>query len=211
MIIYSNKLPRKFIFPNKLANEFEFSGGRKAGSHVGPNLGVSVFDYMEKLHGRSPVFYNFMYTPDFEHPVGKPLFHRLIGIVFSRIPSLIQLKNNFSMQVLRPQSLLPNLELWQYYTSEELAHGAAYDPEIIQMDYQHEEEVLAADGLHTSERKVVTLGYNKVENYIPDAFTYLLEDIHKLELELGHLPQKWKMLWEQLELPTTDSLTVNYS
>lgn len=154
-----------------------YPGGRKAGSHVGPNLGVSVFDYIEKLHARSPVFYNFLYTPDFEHPV------------------------------LRPQSMLPNLELWHYYTSEELAHGAPYDPEIIQMDNQHEEEVLAADGLHTSERKVVTLGYNKIENYVPDAFTYLLEDIHKLELELGHLPQKWKMLWEQLELPTTDSLT----
>lgn len=33
--------------------------------------------------------------------------------------------------------------------------------------------------------------------------------MHKLELELGHLPQKWKILWEQLELPTTDSLTVS--
>lgn len=48
-----------------------------------------------------------------------------------------------------------------------------------------------------------------MERYIPDAFTYLLEEIHKLELELGHLPQKWKMLWEQLELPMTDSLTVS--
>lgn len=52
--------------------------------------------------------------------------------------------------------------------------------------------------------------YNKVEHYVTDTFTYLLEEIHKLELELGHLPQKWKMLWEQLELPTTDSLTVSF-
>lgn len=54
--------------------------------------------------------------------------------------------------------MLPNLELWQYYTSEELAHGAPYDPEIIQMDNMHEEEMQAADGLRTSERKVITLG-----------------------------------------------------
>lgn len=154
-----------------------YPGGRLAGSHVGPNLGISVFDYIEKLHTRTSMFFNFMYTPDFEHPV------------------------------LRPQSMLPNLDLWQYYTSEELAHGAPYDPEIIQMDNMHEEEMQAADGLRTSERKMITLGYHKVERYIPDAFTYLLEEIHKLELELGHLPQKWKMLWEQLELPTTDSLT----
>lgn len=50
--------------------------------------------------------------------------------------------------------------------------------------------------------------YNKIEQFIPDAFTYLLEEIHKLETDLGHLPQKWKILWDQLELPNTDSLTV---
>lgn len=57
--------------------------------------------------------------------------------------------------------MLPNLELWQYYTSEELAHGAPYDPEIIQMDNMHDEEMAAADGLRRSERKVVTLGWEE--------------------------------------------------
>lgn len=44
---------------------------------------------------------------------------------------------------------------------------------------------------------------------VPDAFSHLLEEIHKLESELGHLPQKWKVLWDKLELPLTDSLTVS--
>lgn len=43
---------------------------------------------------------------------------------------------------------------------------------------------------------------------VPNQFTHLLEEIHKLETELGHLPQKWKVLWDKLELPNTDSLTV---
>lgn len=43
---------------------------------------------------------------------------------------------------------------------------------------------------------------------VPDQFTHLLEEIHKLETELGHLPQKWKVLWDKLELPNTDSLAV---
>lgn len=45
------------------------SGGRLAGSSAGPNLGQSVFDYIEKQNARSTLFYNFMYTPDTEHPV----------------------------------------------------------------------------------------------------------------------------------------------
>lgn len=45
---------------------------------------------------------------------------------------------------------------------------------------------------------------------VPDQFSHLLEEIHKLETELGHLPQKWKVLWDKLELPNTDSLAVSY-
>lgn len=47
-----------------------------------------------------------------------------------------------------------------------------------------------------------------IDNLVPNAFSYLLEEVHRLEAELGHLPQKWKVLWDKLELPTTDSLTV---
>lgn len=51
--------------------------------------------------------------------------------------------------------------------------------------------------------------YNIIEQYTPDAFKYLLDEIHKLETELGLLPQKWKVLWDKLEVPATaDSLKV---
>lgn len=46
-----------------------FLGGRLAGTHVGPNLGQSIFDYIEKQNARAPMFFNFMYTPDTENPV----------------------------------------------------------------------------------------------------------------------------------------------
>lgn len=55
----------------------------------------------------------------------------------------------------------------------------------------------------------MSIRYNIVERYIPDAFKYLLDEIHKLETELGLLPQKWKVLWDKLEIPVaTDSLKV---
>jgi hypothetical protein len=50
------------------------SGGRLAGSSAGTNLGQSVFDYIEKQNARSTLFYNFMYTPDTEHPVRFQFF-----------------------------------------------------------------------------------------------------------------------------------------
>lgn len=105
-----------------------YPGGRLAGQYQGANLGQSVFDYIEKQNARSPLFFNFLYTPDFEHPV------------------------------LRPQSHLPCLEVWQYYLDEQLAHGPSYDLEVIQLDSQQEEEAEAADGISKSSRKIVTLG-----------------------------------------------------
>lgn len=63
------------------------------------------------------------------------------------------------MQVLRPQSHLPVLDIWEYYLDEELKHGPSYDLEIIQMDSQQEEEAEAADGVgNKSSRKIVTQG-----------------------------------------------------
>lgn len=52
------------------------AGGRLAGTHVGPNLGQSVFDYIEKQHARAPLFFNFMYTPDTENPVSLTLHYQ---------------------------------------------------------------------------------------------------------------------------------------
>ncbi|KAK7870000.1 hypothetical protein R5R35_011968 [Gryllus longicercus] len=174
----AGRTPRPHLDATGSDDESVYPGGRLAGSNSTPNLGQSVFDYIEKQHARSPLFYNFMYTPDSDHPV------------------------------LRPQSHLPALGLWQYYLGEQLAHGPSYDLEVIQLDSQQEEEAEAADGtVNLSSRRVVTMGYDDIDRCVPDAFSHLLEEIRRLETELGHLPQKWKVLWDKLELPSTDSLT----
>lgn len=41
-----------------------------------------------------------------------------------------------------------------------------------------------------------------------DTFTAQLEELRHLELELGHLPQKWNVHWDKLELPPPEQLTV---
>lgn len=35
----------------------------------------------------------------------------------------------------------------------------------------------------------------------------VLQEIQRLESELGHLPQKWRPLWDRLEHPARESLT----
>ncbi|XP_045539578.1 myotubularin-related protein 5 [Papilio machaon] len=143
----------------------EECGGRAA-TH-----GVSLFDFVERVHQRTPLFYNFLYTPDFDNPV------------------------------LRPVSAINCLEVWEYYVSEELSHGAPYDLDLVP----------GGEAEPRAPRRVVTAGYDSVSRCMPDAFSGLLERVRQLELELGHLPQKWRVRWDQLELPNTLELQRNAS
>lgn len=149
-------------------------------------LGHSVFDYVERQHLKSPIFYNFMYVCEAES------------------------------RVLRPQSSLAILELWEYYVDEEMAHGQAYDPELVGNDLiedEEDEDAMGDDehGRKCPKNKVVTIGYDSLAKSIPDAFTRLLEELKVAESERGLLPQKWKQIWDKLELPHSDSLTRNAS
>lgn len=101
--------------------------------------------------------------------------------------------------MLRPVSAINCLEVWEYYVSEELSHGTPYELELAACG---EPEPRAA-------RRVLTAGYDSVQRCLPDAFSGLLERVRQLELELGHLPQKWRVRWDQLELPNTLELQVH--
>ena len=37
----------------------------------GSHLGVSIFDYVERQAGKSPIFYNLLYCPDLQHQVNR--------------------------------------------------------------------------------------------------------------------------------------------
>ncbi|XP_052749763.1 myotubularin-related protein 5 [Galleria mellonella] len=169
------------------AGSEEESGGPYGGGYSSPrsNHGQSLFDYIDRQHQKSPIFYNFLYTPDLDNPV------------------------------LRPVSAINCLEVWQYYVSEELCHGAPYDLEVLSPPPDPQpapspapasasaSATTSACASATPQRRVITAGYDSIARSMPDAFTGLLERIRQLELELGHLPQKWRVRWEQLELPNT--------
>ncbi|XP_073954790.1 LOW QUALITY PROTEIN: SET domain binding factor [Choristoneura fumiferana] len=91
---------------NRLGVETGAGSEEELGGSFGARAahGASLFDHVDKLHQKSPLFYNFFYTPDLDNPV------------------------------LRPMSSVCNLEVWEYYTHEELAHGAPYDLEAAPAD-----------------------------------------------------------------------------
>lgn len=174
-----------------------FPGGIRSSGVGGAKIGYSVFDYIERQHAKFPHFYNFMYNADQD-----------------RI-------------VLRPQSSFAMLDLWRYYTDEELAHGPPYDLELVCNDNHDEEEIdylssahrsgsnsNASNTIHsmknqqqTRRRRVVTIGYDSLMKCDPDAFTRLFDELRQAESERGLLPQKWRQVWERLELPQSDSIT----
>uniref|UniRef100_A0A182J5B9 Myotubularin n=1 Tax=Anopheles atroparvus TaxID=41427 RepID=A0A182J5B9_ANOAO len=182
--------------------------GGRANSNT-QKFGPSLFDYIERQHAKSPMFYNFMYTPDPERAV------------------------------LRPQSSISVLEIWSYYLGEELAQGPPYDPELVgsdnmedDCDYMYSSSAMAGGGggagnagslgstggggngggpsgalMRQPRRRVVTVNYDSLARYEADAFTKLLDELKTAESERGLLPQKWRQVWDKLELPHSDSLT----
>ena len=101
------------------------------------------------------------------------------------------------------------LTLWSFMVGEEHRHGPSYDPEVRTLDKQQEEEEEAADGTtKTSRRRIVMNGYDCMLTSHQDVFSSLLEELRHLELELGHLPQKWSVHWDKLEMPPPEQLNV---
>lgn len=152
-----------------------YPGGPRTTSNA-QKLGSSVFDYIERQNTKTPMFFNFMYTPD-------PDRH-----------------------VLRPQSALSILEVWPFYTNEELAQGPPYDPELVTQDLYDDEDT-DYQGPNLMKRKVVMVGYDSLDKCDPDAFSVLMENLKQVESERNLLPQKWRQVWDKLELPHSDSLT----
>ena len=56
-----------------------------------------MFDYIDRVHVKMPVFYNFMYSLDLQQTV------------------------------LRPYCNISDFQIWDYYLAEELRHGPSYD------------------------------------------------------------------------------------
>lgn len=142
---------------------YEEKGERRA-----PQACRSVWEYVERLSKRTPVFYNYMYAPE-------------------------------DAEVLRPYSNVSNLKLWDFYTEETLAEGPPYDWELAQGPPEPPEEERPDGGAPQSRRRVVWPCYDSRPRAQPDAISRLLEEMQRLETELGRPPERWKDAWDRVK------------
>lgn len=98
------------------------------------------------------------------------------------------------------------LELWDFYTNENLGSGPPYDMETIHGDTTSEDDQLSES--QNDNRQCVMAGYDILDNHIPSSFSHYLNKFHQLEVDKGLLPQKWKQVWEKLELPSENEFTL---
>lgn len=126
-----------------------------------------MWEYVERLSKRTPVFYNYLYAPE-DAEVSRAWSGRA-G------PSAPRCSRQARPQVLRPYSNVSNLKVWDFYTEETLAEGPPYDWELAQGPPEPPEEERPDGGAPQSRRRVVWPCYDSCPRAQPDAISQLLE------------------------------------
>ncbi|XP_048865073.1 myotubularin-related protein 5-like isoform X2 [Brienomyrus brachyistius] len=139
------------------------------GEKRGPQTFKSVWDYIERLNKKTPVFFNYMFAPE-DGEVLKP---------YSCISNL-KLWDFYTEETL---SEGPSYD-WELVQSR---------PEE-QQDAERPEKAVCV-----SQRRVVWPCYDCHSRVLPDAITTLLQELQSLEMELGKVPEKWKDTWDKIK------------
>uniref|UniRef100_A0A672RY59 Myotubularin-related protein 5-like n=1 Tax=Sinocyclocheilus grahami TaxID=75366 RepID=A0A672RY59_SINGR len=141
------------------------------GERKNPQVCKSVWDYIDRLNKKTPMFYNYMFSPE-EEEVLKP---------YSFISNL-KVWDFYTEETL---SEGPSFD-W------ELVRG---QPEKPQEEAGDRQETTAPK----SQRRIVWPCYDSLSKVLPDAITKLLQDVQNLETELGQPTEKWKDTWDKIK------------
>uniref|UniRef100_A0A8C3L8P6 SET binding factor 1 n=1 Tax=Chrysolophus pictus TaxID=9089 RepID=A0A8C3L8P6_CHRPC len=129
----------------------------------------SIWDYIDRLNKKAPVFFNYMYAPE-DGEVLRP---------YSNISNL-KVWDYYTEETL---SEGPSYD-W------ELVQG---QPE--HMEEADRQDTSAPQ----TKRKIIWPCYDNRSRMEPDAISKLLEDLHNLEMELGQVPERWKDTWDKIK------------
>uniref|UniRef100_A0A8C3XWD7 SET binding factor 1 n=1 Tax=Chelydra serpentina TaxID=8475 RepID=A0A8C3XWD7_CHESE len=143
---------------------YEEKGERKS-----PQVYKSIWDYIDRLNKKTPVFFNYMYAPE-DGEVLRP---------YSNISNL-KVWDYYTQEVL---SEGPSYD-W------ELVQGQA-EP-VEEVDRQD-------SSAPQTKRKIIWPCYDNRSRVEPDAISRLLEELHNLEMELGQVPERWKDTWDKVK------------
>nr|XP_033783896.1 myotubularin-related protein 13 isoform X1 [Geotrypetes seraphini] len=129
--------------------------------------GICIWECIERLHKRSPVFFNYLFSPS-EVEALKPS---------ANISNLK--KWNYYME-----------ETIATGPSYDWAMASARFSSIEEADQ-------VEDIVPQSKRKIVWPCYDEISKVQPDAITSLLHEIERLENKLSQTPERWQLLWEK--------------
>ncbi|KAK9525327.1 hypothetical protein VZT92_016047 [Zoarces viviparus] len=144
---------------------YEEKGERKS-----PQVCKSVWDYIDRLNKKTPVFYNYMFSPEDEEVLRPYTFNSNLKVW------------DFYMEETLSEG--PSYD-WELRGRQERAAEEA--PEK------------ADSSGPKSQRHVVWPCYDSLSKAVPDAITKLLQDLQSLEAELGQTSEKWKDTWDKMK------------
>uniref|UniRef100_A0A7N8YHX7 SET binding factor 1 n=1 Tax=Mastacembelus armatus TaxID=205130 RepID=A0A7N8YHX7_9TELE len=137
---------------------YEEKGERKS-----PQVCKSVWDYIDRLNKKTPVFYNYMFSPEDEEVLRPYTFI-----------SNLKVWDFYTEETL---SEGPSFD-WELRGRQE--HVTEETPEKPDTSGPK------------SQRRIVWPCYDNLNKVVPNAITKLLQDLQSLEAELGQTSEKWK-------------------
>ncbi|XP_051912045.1 myotubularin-related protein 5 isoform X5 [Hippocampus zosterae] len=141
------------------------------GERRSPQVCKSVWDYIDRLNKKTPVFFNYMFAPE-DYEVLRP---------YTFISNL-KVWDYYTEETL---SEGPSYD-WELRGRQERATLAeALDK--------------PDSGAPKSRRRAVWPCYDSLSKTLPDAITKLLQDLQALEGELGQASEKWKDTWDKIK------------
>ncbi|KFO89619.1 Myotubularin-related protein 13, partial [Buceros rhinoceros silvestris] len=136
--------------------------------------GICIWECIEKMHKRSPIFFNYLYAP----------------------AEIEALKPNVNMSSLKKWDYYVEeiLSTGPSYDWTMVTAKCSVSEESDQTD----------GSLSRTKRKIVWPCYDDIRKIQPDAISSLLNEIERLESKLNQSPERWQLLWERVKMNLKD-------
>nr|XP_046234752.1 myotubularin-related protein 5 isoform X2 [Scatophagus argus] len=144
---------------------YEEKGERKS-----PQVCKSVWDYIDRLSKKTPIFYNYMFSPEDEEVLRPYTFI-----------SNLKVWDFYTEETL---SEGPSFDWELRGRQERVVEETPEKPDTSGPK---------------SQRRIVWPCYDSLSKTVPDAITKLLHDLQNLEAELGQTSEKWKDTWDKIK------------
>ncbi|KAL7371168.1 hypothetical protein ABVT39_020823 [Epinephelus coioides] len=140
------------------------------GERRSPQVCKSVWDYIDRLNKKTPIFYNYMFSPEDDEVLRPYTFNSNLKVW------------DFYMEETLSEG--PSYDWELRGRQERVAEETPEKPD--------------SSG-PKSLRRIVWPCYDSLSKVVPDAITKLLQDLQSLEAELGQTSEKWKDTWDKIK------------